>query len=42
MGKELQRRLVNWGYVVCDAALRTHVDPDLPAPRGFPYAKEGV
>jgi len=42
MGRVLQRRLVNWGYVVCDAALRTHVDPELPAPRGFPYPQEGV
>jgi NTE family protein len=42
MGRELQRRLVNWGYAVCDAALRTHVDRELPAPRGFPYPQEGV
>jgi NTE family protein len=37
-----QRRLVNWGYVVSDAALRTHVDPDLAAPAGFPYEREAV
>jgi NTE family protein len=33
----LQERLINWGYAVCDAALRKHVDPTLPAPAGFPY-----
>ncbi len=33
---EAQQRLINWGYAVCDAALRKHVDPALP--RGeFPY-----
>ena len=32
-----QERLVNWGYAVCDAAIRRHVDGGLPPPRGFPY-----
>ena len=40
-----QQALINWGYVVCDAALRAHVNRDLhdlyqidvrPA-RGLPY-----
>ncbi|OZC01292.1 patatin-like phospholipase family protein [Rubricoccus marinus] len=31
-----QERLINWGYAVCDAALRAHVDPSLPA-GAFPY-----
>lgn len=35
-------RLVNWGYAVCDAAMRRHVDPDLAQPAGFPYAGRGV
>jgi NTE family protein len=35
---ETQERLINWGYAVCDAALRRHVDPALP--RGqFPFAR---
>jgi NTE family protein len=34
----LQERLINWGYAVCDAALRRHVDGSLPPPPGFPYA----
>jgi NTE family protein len=33
----LQERLINWGYAVCDAALRKHVDARLPKPIGFPY-----
>ena len=39
---ELQERLINWGYAVCDAALRKHVDPALAAPAGFPYPTRGV
>jgi NTE family protein len=37
MNDELQERLINWGYAVCDAALRRHVDPTLAKPAGFPY-----
>ncbi len=38
----IQERLINWGYAVGDAALRTHVDPGLRRPAGFPYAAAGV
>lgn len=37
-----QMRLINWGYAVCDAALRKHVDPVLPPPADFPYPAQGV
>ncbi len=37
MPDDLQEKLINWGYAVCDAALRKHVDPELPKPSGFPY-----
>ncbi len=37
-----QERLINWGYAVCDAALRAHVDTKLAPPAGFPYAASGV
>lgn len=37
MDNALQERLINWGYAVCDAALRKHVDPQLKKPGGFPY-----
>lgn len=37
MGEGLQERLINWGYAVCDAALRKHYRPDLGPPTGLPY-----
>jgi NTE family protein len=37
-----QERLINWGYAVTDAAIRSHVLNDAPAPAGFPYAQAGV
>jgi NTE family protein len=37
-----QMRLINWGYAVCDAAMRKHVDPALEPPEDFPYSAEGV
>jgi hypothetical protein len=30
-----EQRLINWGYAVCDAALRAHVDPRLPPAGGI-------
>jgi NTE family protein len=39
---QLQERLINWGYAVCDAALRRHYKPDLPAPAAFPYPAVGI
>jgi NTE family protein len=37
-----QERLINWGYAVCDAALRRHVHEDLGGPTGFPYPGAGI
>jgi NTE family protein len=37
-----QEKLINWGYAVTDAALRTGVDPQLAQPRGFPFPASGV
>jgi NTE family protein len=37
-----QERLINWGYAVCDAAIRAHVEPTAPVPSGFPYAAAGI
>lgn len=42
MPDERQEQLINWGYAVCDAGMRTHVDRSLPAPAGFPYPQRGV
>ena len=38
----VQERLINWGYAICDAAMRKWVDATLPAPSGFPYPASGV
>jgi NTE family protein len=46
MDRNLQDRLMNWGYAVCDAALRAHLDAALQAklrvtinpPTKFPFA----
>jgi NTE family protein len=35
----LQERLVNWGYAVCDAALRKHFPPRVATPPHFPYPR---
>ena len=37
-----QERLINWGFAICDAALRRYVDPAIPAPATFPYPSIGV
>ena len=42
LSEETQERLINWGYAVCDAALRRHMDPSLAKPAGFPYPQAGV
>ena len=33
---------INWGYAMCDVAMRSWVDPDLARPNGFPYPASGV
>jgi NTE family protein len=37
----LQEQLINWGYAVCDAAVRRHVDSSIGA-GAFPYSTIGV
>ncbi len=37
MGERLKQRLVNWGYAVCDSAIRKHIDSSIPVGT-FPYA----
>ncbi|WP_137045908.1 patatin-like phospholipase family protein [Pseudolabrys sp. FHR47] len=38
MDEALQERLINWGYAICDAAMRRHViDPGTQPPPKFPY-----
>jgi len=40
--KTTQRRLINWGYAICDAGMRSWVEDDLTPPTDFPYPAEGV
>jgi NTE family protein len=37
-----QERLINWGYAVCDAALRRYYPPHGPPAPAFPYPDAGV
>jgi NTE family protein len=38
----VQERLINWGFAVCDTALRRHVDQTLAPAAQFPYPDRGV
>lgn len=42
MSALLQERLINWGYALSDAAIRSYVDSKLPPPAAFPYPSAGV
>jgi NTE family protein len=44
MPDELQERLINWGYAICDAAMRTYVlgKDHQGGPPHFPYPERGV
>ena len=37
MDNQLQQQLIDWGYAICDAAMRKWVVPDAPAPSASPY-----
>jgi NTE family protein len=37
-----QRRLINWGYAICDAGIRSWVEDGLAPPTDFPYPDEKV
>jgi NTE family protein len=34
-----QERLINWGYAVCDYAIRAHVDPSIAPANAWPYPR---
>ena len=42
MDDDLQERLINWGYAVCDAGMRTHVVGEDRDDAEFPYPNRGV
>jgi NTE family protein len=37
-----QERLINWGYAICDTAMRKHVEPGAAPPQDFPYPRRGL
>lgn len=37
--KSIRYQLINWGYAVCDAAMRTDLDPTLEMPSSLPHPK---
>jgi NTE family protein len=39
---EAQEQLINWGYAICDLALRSHYDPKSSPPSNFPYPATAV
>ncbi len=39
---EVQERLINWGFAVCDAAIRRWVRPAATPPSELPYPKSGI
>jgi NTE family protein len=39
---KLRYRLINWGYAVCDTALRAFLDSSIPVPGDFPYPDFGI
>lgn len=39
---DVQERVINWGYGIADAAMRTHVDATLVPPGDFPYPGRGI
>jgi NTE family protein len=38
----VQERLINWGYAICDTAMRRWVEPGAAPPGGFPYPASAV
>jgi NTE family protein len=38
----LQERLVNWGYAICDTAMRKHVETGAARPSALPYPGAGI
>lgn len=37
LAAERQQALINWGYIICDTAIRAHVLPGAPRPAQLPY-----
>ncbi len=39
MKEKDQEHLINWGYAVCDYAIRTHLDETIAPATKWPYAR---
>jgi NTE family protein len=37
-----QEMLINWGYAICDTAMRTWVEPAAPPPEKLPYPESPI
>ncbi|MET9688100.1 patatin-like phospholipase family protein [Streptomyces sp. NPDC006514] len=37
-----QEQLINWGYAICDAGIRSWVDDTIEAPTSLPYPQSGL
>ncbi len=42
MPVSMQKKIINWGFAICDVAMRRHVDRTLVPPEAFPYDSVGV
>lgn len=42
LNNNTQERLINWGYAICDAAMRKHVNSSLAPPNSFPYPNSAI
>lgn len=38
LDQSVQFALINWGYAVCDAAIRKYLDSDIAPPKNFPFS----
>jgi len=42
LDRSTQERLVNWGYIICDAAIRKWVLPGTQKPAALPFPNAGI
>lgn len=42
LSPELQEKLINWGYAICDTAIRKYFKQELPRPEKLPYEEAGI
>ena len=42
MDDATQQKLINWGYAICDSAIRSHLTPAPAVPAALPYPAAGI